>query len=110
VTVVSGRSSSGAKLYDLQLMRLGSDVLMRAYVPIDGTIYGDVSPWEIVDLGAGRLFVEWHSASTSGDDGYLLAGAATSPVLLSANNAQESLAQTQVRVEGNIPWLVLEGQ
>ena len=110
VTVVSGQSSSGAKLFDLQLMRLGSDVMMRSYVRIDGTIYGDVSPWEVVDLGQGQLYVQWQSATSAGDDGFLRAGSVTNPLLLSANNAQENLAQTKVRVENDIPWLVFEGQ
>lgn len=110
VTVVSGQSGSGAKLFDLQLMRLGSDVLMRSYVPIDGTIYGDVSPWETVDLGQGQLYVQWQSATSAGDDGFLRAGSLNNPVLLSANNEQQALAQTKVRVENDIPWLVFEGQ
>ena len=110
VTVATGQSSSGAKLFDLQLIRLGTDVMMRSVVPIDATGFSDVSPWEIVDLGQLTLRLQWQPASSVGDDGYISAGSATQEALLSASNAREALARVAVPVENNIPWLVLQAQ
>ena len=110
VTVASGQSASGAKLFDLQLMRLGSDVMMRSVVPIDATAFSDVSPWETVDLKQHILRLQWQSATSRGDDGYLRAGSATREALTAANNTREGLTQVKVCVENNIPWLVLLDQ
>jgi uncharacterized repeat protein (TIGR01451 family) len=107
VTVASGHSSEGRKLFSLQLMRLGGDVAMRTLTTIDNTVFSDVSPWQVVDLKQHVLGLQWQSATARGDDGYLRTGPATQNVLTAANNAQERLTQLQVSVENEIPWLVL---
>lgn len=106
VTVATGRSHNGSKLFSLQLVRLGGDVLMRSLTPIDGTPFSDVSPWETVDLKQHLLTLSWQSATSRGDDGYLRAGSSLRQVLLSANNAPDDLTQLEIRVENGIPWLV----
>lgn len=107
VTVASGRSASGHKLFSLQLMRLGGDVAMRTLTTIDDTVFSDVSPWQVVNLKQHVLGLQWQSASARGDDGYLRTGPATQQALIAANNAQERLTQLQVSIENDIPWLVL---
>ena len=106
VTVATGRSDSGKKLFSLQLMRLGGDVMMRVLTPIDDTQFSEISPWQTVDLRQHLLGLQWQPASGSGDDGYLRAGSAMQQALVSASNAPENLTRLQVRVENDIPWLV----
>jgi len=107
VTVASGRSADGRKLFGLQLMHLGGDVMMRTLTTIDDTAFSDASPWQIVDLKQHILGLQWQSASARGDDGYLRTGPATQQALVSANNARENLTELKVTVENNIPWLVV---
>jgi uncharacterized repeat protein (TIGR01451 family) len=106
VTVATGRSASGGKLFSLQLLRLGGDVMMRTSTTIDDTAFSDTGPWQAVDLNQHLIRLQWQSASSRGDDGYLSAGSATREVAISANNARENLTRLQVKVENNIPWLV----
>jgi uncharacterized repeat protein (TIGR01451 family) len=107
VTIASGHSTNGRKLFSLQLMRLGGDIAMRTLTTIDDTAFSDVSPWQVVDLKQHVISLQWQSATARGDDGYLRTGPATQQVLTAANNARESLTQLQVATENQIPWLVL---
>lgn len=107
VTVATARSANGRKLFSLQLMRAGGDVLMRSLTTIDDTVFSDVAPWQVVDLKALRLGFEWQSATTHGDDGFLRAGSAASMILMAANNSREAPASLQVATVNDVPWLVL---
>jgi len=106
VTVASGQSASGRTLFSLQLVRLGSDIAMRTLTTIDDTAFSDVSAWTIVNLQQHRISLDWRSASAHGDDGFLRVGTANTSLPLVANNARENLAQVQVAVSNEIPWLV----
>ena len=107
VTVATARSTSGHKLFSLQLMRAGGDVLMRSLTSIDGSAFSDVAAWQVVDLAQHRIAFEWGAATTRGDDGFLRAGSATRQTLMAANNSREMPAQLQIATVDNIPWLVL---
>ena len=109
VTVASAQAASGQRLFSLQLMRSGNDVLLRSLTTIDGGPFSDVSAWQVVDLRALRLGFEWQSATTRGDDGYLRGGSTAQQALIAANNSREVPTQLQVAVVNGIPWLALVG-
>jgi uncharacterized repeat protein (TIGR01451 family) len=107
VTIAQGRSASGKKLFDLQLAQLGGAFLMRTLTPIDDSVFSDVAPWHAVDLKQRLIGLQWQTASGQGDDGLLYAGSAGRIVPMAANNSTEAVAQLDVTVENDIPWLVL---
>lgn len=107
VTVATARSASGEKLFSLDLMRAGHDVLMRSQTPVDGSAFSDVSPWHVVDLKQLRLGFEWRAATSRGDDGLLRAGSAAQAVTLAASSSRALPARLDVAVVDEVPWLVL---
>jgi len=106
VTIATGSSNSGKSLFRVQLARLGNDIAMRTLTNTGDGAFSDVSSWRIIDLKQHVLNIDWQSASSHGNDGYLNVAAGNSPMSPSPHNVKESATQLQIAVQNEIPWLV----
>jgi hypothetical protein len=106
VTIATGSSNSGKSLFRVQLAHLGNDIVMRTLTNNGEGPFSDVSSWHIIDLKQHVLNIDWQSASSHGNDGYLNVAAGNSPMSPSPHNVKESATQLQIAVENDIPWLV----
>ncbi len=110
VTVASGNSTDGKKLFSVQLARLGGDIGMRTLTKSADGVSSDVSPWRVIDLKQHLLNLDWQSASARGNDGYLSVAAGNSQMSPSPHNVTEAATQLHIAVENGVPWLVPVGQ
>ena len=107
VTVASGHSVDGKRLFSLDLARFGGDIALRT-VTTDVHGRNEISPWRTVDLKQHLLEFAWQSASEHRNDGYLTAGGSGGTrALIDGSGVPDRLSHLLIRVENSVPWLIV---
>jgi hypothetical protein len=108
VDIASGYDSGGRKLFTLQLARFGQHIVLRTLIANDaGKTFR--SPWQKLGAAPQLLSFAWQSASAT-TGGYLSLRGDTVSLAPAEHSDANRLSTLQIKVENDVPWLVIVAQ